>query len=184
MLVTSEPMFINPMTNQLVLCDHGNRCIAVLNLKNWTKSIIVKMYEGKKLNSPNDIIINSKGHYYFTDPPYGLTWPDFAGKELEYSGVYHLLPDGEMLLVTKELNTPKKKYGLTGSRLRNIAIKSDFVKLEIHSREGDPKKTMNKCPVCYSKEIRRLYIVTHKLKEICFKCDYDPEESQKKLDDF
>jgi len=51
-------------------------------------------------------------------------------------------------LVTKELNTKKKKYGITPGRIRDIAINSDFVKLEIHSREGDPKKTMNKCPVC------------------------------------
>lgn len=99
-------MFINPMTGQLVLCDHGNRCIAVLNQKNWTKSIIVDMFEGKKLNSPNDIVISSKGHCYFTDPPYGLTRPDFPGKELDYSGVFHVRPDGSILLVTKELDRP------------------------------------------------------------------------------
>ena len=51
-------------------------------------------------------------------------------------------------LVTKELDTKKQKFGVTGGRLRNIAINSDFVKLEIHSREGDPKKLMVKCPVC------------------------------------
>lgn len=53
-------------------------------------------------------------------------------------------------LVIKELSSKKEKYGVSGSRLRKIAINSDFVKLEIHSREGDPKKTMNKCPVCHS----------------------------------
>ena len=53
-------------------------------------------------------------------------------------------------LVLKELNKNKKKFGLTGNRLRNIALNSDFIKLEIHSREGDPKKLMNKCPVCNS----------------------------------
>jgi hypothetical protein len=51
-------------------------------------------------------------------------------------------------LIIKELNTKKKKFGVTGKRLRNIAINSDFVKLEIHSREGDPKKLMTRCPVC------------------------------------
>ena len=50
-------------------------------------------------------------------------------------------------LVENELNTKKKKYGITGNRLRNIAIKSNFINLEIHSREGDPKKLMTKCPV-------------------------------------
>jgi hypothetical protein len=51
-------------------------------------------------------------------------------------------------LVNKRLNKSKKEYGLSQARLRNIAINSDFVKLEIHSREGDPHKTMHKCPVC------------------------------------
>jgi len=51
-------------------------------------------------------------------------------------------------LVIKELNTKKEKFGVSGSRLRSIAIKSDFLKLEIHSREGDPKKLLTKCPVC------------------------------------
>jgi uncharacterized protein with PIN domain len=51
-------------------------------------------------------------------------------------------------LVTKDLNTKKKKYGIAAGRIRNIAINSDFAKLEIHSREGDPKKSLNKCPVC------------------------------------
>jgi len=51
-------------------------------------------------------------------------------------------------IILKELNTKKQKYGVSQARLRNIAINSDFVKLEIHSREGDPKKLMTKCPVC------------------------------------
>ena len=51
-------------------------------------------------------------------------------------------------LVSEELDTKKEKYGISQAKLRNIAINSDFVKLEIHSREGDPKKIMNRCPVC------------------------------------
>ena len=43
-------------------------------------------------------------------------------------------------LVTRELSTKKEKYAVSGARLRHLAINSDFVKLEIHSREGDPKK--------------------------------------------
>ena len=49
-------------------------------------------------------------------------------------------------LIIKDLNTKKEKYGISEARLRNLAINSDFVKLEIHSREGDPKKLMTKCP--------------------------------------
>lgn len=51
-------------------------------------------------------------------------------------------------LVTEKLDTKKKKYGISPKRLRNLAINSDFVTLEIHSREGNPKKSMNRCPVC------------------------------------
>ena len=79
-------------------------------------------------------------------------------------------------LVTQELNKKKKKFGITGSRIRNIAINSDFVKLEIHSREGDPKKLMIKCPVCKStlKRVKNLTIwggeVTIEFR--CNKCSY------------
>lgn len=63
-------------------------------------------------------------------------------------------------LVAKELTTKKKKVGVSGPRLRDIAIKSDFIKLEIHSREGDPKKLLTKCPVCGStlKRVKNLTI--------------------------
>ena len=52
------------------------------------------------------------------------------------------------ILVTKELNKKKKKYCVSAARLRNVAIKSGFIKIEIHSREGDPRKVLRKCPVC------------------------------------
>jgi hypothetical protein len=51
-------------------------------------------------------------------------------------------------LITKELKTKNKNYGVSGKRLRNIALETDFIKLDIHSREGDPKKILSKCPVC------------------------------------
>ncbi len=79
-------------------------------------------------------------------------------------------------LVTKEITTKKKNFKISGSRLRNIAINSDFVKLEIHTREGDPKKLMTKCPVCSSslKRVKNLTIwggeVT--IEFSCKKCSY------------
>ena len=79
-------------------------------------------------------------------------------------------------LVTDELNTKKMNYGVTGSRIRNIAVNNDFVKLEIHSREGDPKKIMNKCPVC-SNSLKRVKNLTIWGGEVtiqfsCTKCGY------------
>jgi gluconolactonase len=102
----SNGLFINPVNEQLILCDHGNRCITELNRENWSKKIIIDSFEGKRLNSPNDIVISSKGHFYFTDPPYGLPGPDRKGKELDFSGVFHLKPDGSITLITKELDYP------------------------------------------------------------------------------
>jgi hypothetical protein len=63
---------------------------------------------------------------------------------------YHTVSSQHKLkkLILKDLNKKKKKYGVGEQRLRNIAINSDFVKLEIHSREGDPKRILNRCPVC------------------------------------
>lgn len=78
-------------------------------------------------------------------------------------------------LVEKELSK-KKKYGVTGSRLRKLAIESNFVKLEIHTREGDPKKLIAKCPVCGGplKRLKNTTIwggeVTIELR--CSKCNY------------
>jgi transposase-like protein len=78
--------------------------------------------------------------------------------------------------VLKELNTKKEKFGISPSRLRVIAINSNFVKLEIHSREGDPKKLMIKCPVCENtlKRVKNLTIwggeVTIEFR--CKKCGY------------
>ena len=104
--VGSNGLFINPVNGELVLCDHGNRCLTELNMKNWSKKIIINSFEGKRFNSPNDVVINSKGHFYFTDPPYGLTAPNYPEKEIDFSGVYHLKPDGRIELVTKEFDYP------------------------------------------------------------------------------
>lgn len=51
-------------------------------------------------------------------------------------------------LVTNALTSKKKEYGVSAKRLRTIALKTDFVQLEIHSREGDPQKVLTRCPVC------------------------------------
>lgn len=51
-------------------------------------------------------------------------------------------------LIEKELNTKKKHFQVSEYRLRNIVLKSDLVTIEIHSREGDPDKILNRCPVC------------------------------------
>ncbi|MCX7827230.1 MAG: SMP-30/gluconolactonase/LRE family protein, partial [Verrucomicrobiae bacterium] len=55
---------------RLVLCEHGDRRVARLE-KDGRKTTLADRYEGKRLNSPNDLVFKSNGDLYFTDPPYG-----------------------------------------------------------------------------------------------------------------
>jgi gluconolactonase len=70
-------------------------------------SIVVDRYQGRRLNSPNDLVFRSNGDLYFTDPPFGLprTYDDPA-KELRFSGVYRLARNGTLTLLTSELRGP------------------------------------------------------------------------------
>jgi gluconolactonase len=93
--------------DQLVMADHGNRQIARLGETNYTKTTLADRYEGKRLNSPNDLVFRSNGDLYFTDPPYGLEGlNDNPAKELPFSGVYRRTPSGELTLLTRELTFP------------------------------------------------------------------------------
>lgn len=103
----SNGLFVHPISKQVIMCDHGNRCISQLNMSNWTKTVLVDRFEGKRLNSPNDLVVSTTGHIYFTDPPYGLKdLNKNPEKELPYSGVFHLTPEGQLSLVTSELPFP------------------------------------------------------------------------------
>jgi len=86
----------------LVLCQHGDRRISRLNADR-TFTTLVDRYEGKRLNSPNDLVYRSDGTLFFTDPPFGL--PDPAESELGFSGVYRVA-EGRTELVTDELEGP------------------------------------------------------------------------------
>jgi gluconolactonase len=93
--------------DSLVMADHGNRQVARLNEAKFTKTTLADRYEGKRLNSPNDVIYRSNGDLYFTDPPYGLKGLNAdSTKELTFNGVYRLTPSGQLTLMTQELTFP------------------------------------------------------------------------------
>jgi gluconolactonase len=93
--------------DRLVMADHGNRQVARLDESNFTKTTLADRYEGKRLNSPNDLVYRSNGDLYFTDPPYGLKGlNDDPAKELAFSGVYRRTPAGQLTLLTQELRFP------------------------------------------------------------------------------
>jgi Gluconolactonase len=91
---------------RLVLCQHGERRMARMKAPlhdpqpEW--EVLADRYQGKRLNSPNDAVFHANGDLYFTDPPYGLD----GEQELDFQGVYRLQPNGQLDLVTKELNRP------------------------------------------------------------------------------
>jgi gluconolactonase len=89
----------------LTICQHGNRRVIRVNPHGDT-TVLADRYEGKRLNSPNDLVYRSDGTLYFTDPPFGLPGVfDDADKELEFSGVFYVR-DGRVLLGTDELEGP------------------------------------------------------------------------------
>lgn len=93
--------------DQLVMADHGNRQIARLNDSSFTKVTLADRYDGKRLNSPNDLVFHPNGDLYFTDPPYGIDAPNRAkAKELPFNGVYRLKPNGELTLLTQDVTHP------------------------------------------------------------------------------
>ncbi len=90
------------LAGRFLACEHGNRRVSLTEADGSVKSI-ASHYQGKKLNSPNDIVVKSDGVIYFTDPPYGIS-PEQA--ELGFQGVYRLKPGGEPELLVDSMEGP------------------------------------------------------------------------------
>jgi gluconolactonase len=94
------------LQGRLVMCEHGDRRVSRMEADR-RKTTLVDRYEGKRLNSPNDVVFHSNGDMYFTDPPYGLEGKnEDPKKELDFNGVYRLSKDGKLTLLTKEITFP------------------------------------------------------------------------------
>ena len=89
----------------VLLCEHANRRIVRIT-KDMLISVLVDRYQGKRLNSPNDLVYRSDGSLYFTDPPYGLPKEDSdSAKELPFNAVFRL-SHGKLQPVIKDLTRP------------------------------------------------------------------------------
>jgi gluconolactonase len=92
---------------QIIFADSGDRAVALLDLRTKTKRILVERFEGKKLNSPNDLTVAPDGTIWFTDPPYGLEGVENSPlKEQAADRVYRLGPDGTLTAEVSELKFP------------------------------------------------------------------------------
>lgn len=90
----------------LIACQHGDRRVA--RWENGKFVAVADHYEGKRFNSPNDVVVKSNGDVYFTDPPYGLPKNiDDPTKEIPFQGVYRVsAADGKVTLLTSEVTRP------------------------------------------------------------------------------
>ncbi|HZS07599.1 MAG TPA: SMP-30/gluconolactonase/LRE family protein [Blastocatellia bacterium] len=92
---------------RLVACAHGDRQVVRLEDDGKKRTTLADKYEGKRLNSPNDLVYKSNGDLYFTDPIYGLPkGADDPKRELDFCGVYRLDTKGKVTLLTKEITRP------------------------------------------------------------------------------
>ena len=119
---------------RLTFDEHGNHRVSRLE-HDGTLTVLADRYQGKRLNSPNDLVIKSDGAVYFTDPPFGLPkFFDDARKELPYSGIFRI-KDGAVALLSTDLTGPN-----------GIAFSPDEKYLYIGNWD-DKKKVVMRYPV-------------------------------------
>ncbi|WP_100611308.1 SMP-30/gluconolactonase/LRE family protein [Confluentibacter lentus] len=127
----SNGLIIN-QNGELVICQHGDRRIAKMNadVSNPKPDFVTLSngFDGKKFNSPNDLVYAKNGDLFFTDPPYGLERnnPNVV-KEMDYQGVYKIDKSGQTILLTKEISFPNGiAISVDGKKL--YVSNSDFTK--------------------------------------------------------
>jgi gluconolactonase len=96
---------------RLLLCQSGNRQVARLNVPldspRASFTILAPDYKGKKFNSPNDLVADSRDNIYFTDPIYGLPKRENdPTREMRYEGVYRIGNDGKVTLLIDSISRP------------------------------------------------------------------------------
>ena len=103
---------------RVIAAEHDGRRVTRV-ADDGTRTVLAERFEGKRLNSPNDIVVKSDGSIYFTDPPYGVQpgirggtrppgwWKEpIPGKEQPSNGVYRLAPDGALQIVADDFTLP------------------------------------------------------------------------------
>jgi gluconolactonase len=93
---------------RLIACEHGERCVSRIGF-DGRREVLAERFDGKRLNSPNDVIKKSDGSIWFTDPTYGID-SDYEGNaapsEIGTSNVYRIGTDGSLSLVISDLVQP------------------------------------------------------------------------------
>ncbi|MBI2423183.1 MAG: SMP-30/gluconolactonase/LRE family protein [Candidatus Hydrogenedentes bacterium] len=115
---------------RLIAAEHQTRRVTRTE-KDGTITVLAERFEGKRLNSPNDVIVRSDGVLFFTDPPYGLPGgPDGPNAELKWFGLFAILPDGALKMLKKDFLRPN---GLTLSPDEKLLYVADTSKGHIRA---------------------------------------------------
>ncbi len=122
----------------LVIGDSGNRCLSRIDLKTRKKTVLASSFEGKRLNSPNDLVLARDGAIYFTDPPWGLKG-DWASpyRQTDYSGVYRLGTDNTLTMIDKTIEPNGIGLSPDGRTLYATDRKSGWVAWDLDA-QGRP----------------------------------------------
>ena len=111
---------------RLIACEHGNRRVTRTETDGSVADLATH-YEGKRLNSPNDVVVRSDGSIYFTDPPYGVTPEE---KELPYNALFRIAPDGALRALVCDFDRPN---GLAFSPDETILYVNDTTRRQIRA---------------------------------------------------
>jgi len=103
---------------RVLAAEHDGRRVTRV-ADDGTRMVLADQFQGKRINSPNDIVVKSDGSIYFTDPPYGVQpstpgvprpagwWTKpIPGKEQPCNGVYRIAPDGTLHLLVDDFALP------------------------------------------------------------------------------
>ncbi len=83
-------------------CESRTRRVVRMD-KKGEMQVLADKWEGKRFNAPNDIVVRRDGHIFFTDPAFGN---QADTRELDFYGVYHIAPKGELRLIAKPAGRP------------------------------------------------------------------------------
>jgi gluconolactonase len=121
---------------RLIACEHGNRRVSRTEADGSVVTLADR-YQGKRLNSPNDVVVKSDGSIYFTDPPYGITREE--DRELDSQGVYRIAPDGTLTLLVNDFERPN---GLAFSPDEKVLYINDSARKHIRAFDVQPDGTL------------------------------------------
>lgn len=119
----------------LVIGDSGNRCVSRIDLKTQKKTVLASGFEGKRFNSPNDLVLARDGAIYFSDPPWGLKgdW-NSPYRQTDYSGVYRLGSDNVVTLIDRTIEPNGIGLSPDGKTLYATDRKSGWIAWDLDAK--------------------------------------------------